>query len=294
MITRGFVEKIRTYFDELGIEAKDGISYREFEKQSIKTINRCKDLSDSQNAIQFYNYCSFKWKKIEKIFTKYLEVWKEYKFEDSALIETVDDEEDAEGTYTITNAITDNREIFLTSKSFEDELYSFKYHKGRYVLNDDNNYYLKYSKTNPCVMKLFNNEDELLCNIILSEDMEIFLEKNKTKYELVIKKAEEDDEADEGSFVGIFEKSYIDSLADTDYIEFENMVADIEWDLLKEKSDVGVARLNLYKELDDTDTLFYFATSTFLLYKEFSDASKVSSSRNIALMTGISYNINRR
>lgn len=268
MITKRFVEKIRCYFDELGIDARNGISYEEFEAQFIKTLNRCKDLSDSKLAIVYYKYCSKKWKKIKKIFSKYLDKWQELKFEDASNIETIDDES-SEGVYCVTNAFTKSKEIFLTSKSFNDELYSFNFKHNRFAIEDDGDYYLKYSKMNSGTMKLFNKDDSLLCNIVLSDTFDVFLEKNISDYELVVQK-----EDSENTFIGVFKKCYIDSLDDTDYIDFKNMVADIEWDLLNSKSDTGIARVNLYQEVDDISIILYFAASTFLLYKAFSDAEK--------------------
>lgn len=268
MITKGFIEKVRCYFDELGIDAKNGISFEEFENEFIKTLNRCKELEDAKLAIVYYNYCAKKWNKIEKIFSKHLDKWQEYLFEQASNIETVDDES-SEGVYCITNAFTKSKEIFITSKSFDDEVYSFKFKNNRFMIDDDSDYYLKYSKTNPGTMKLFNKEDSLLCNIILSKTFDIFLEKNSSEYELVIQ-----NEDDENTFIGIFKKSYIDSLKDTDLIDFENMVADIEWDLLNSKSDIGVARVNLYQNVDDISLILYFASSTFLLFKSFNDAEK--------------------
>ena len=275
MITRAFIEKIRYFFDELGIEATNGISYEEFENKAIKTLNRSKNLEDAKLVIKFYNYCAKKWKKIEKIFSKYISKWQELNFEESSSIETVDDES-SEGVYCITNALTKSKELFLTSKSFDDEIYSFKFKNGRLMIEDDSDYYLKYSHINPGTMKLFNN---LICNIVLSDTFDIFLEKNLTKYELIIQNEDEED-----AFIGIFEKSYIDSLKDTDFIDFKNMIADIEWDLLDSKRDVGVARVNLYQNIADISLILYFASSTFLLYKSFSDAKK---SQNFAMSVGI-------
>lgn len=284
MITRGFIEKIRCFFDELGIEATNGISYEEFENKAITTLNRSKELEDAKLVIKFYNYCAKKWKKIEKIFSKYISKWQELNFEESSSIETVDDES-SEGVYCITNALIKSKEIFLTSKSFDDEIYSFKFKNGRFMIEDDSDYYLKYSKMNPGTMKLFNKNNNLICNIVLSDTLDIFLEKNLTKYELIIQNEDEED-----SFIGIFEKSYINSLKDTDFIDFKNMIAAIEWDLLDSKRDVGVARVNLYQNIDDISLILYFASSTFLLYKSFNDALK---SQNFARLVGINRIITR-
>ena len=259
MITRKFIETIRAYFDELGIDAKNGITEDEFEQAFTKTLNRCEDIADAKIAISIFRYCTKKWKKIEKMFLKHLQRWQEYNFEGSSLNLVEDD--DALGGYYITNALTnDYKDVVLTSASFDDEVYQFNYEHGKFMLNED--YYVKYSKTDPDIMKLFDKNDNKLCDIVLSKNFEIFLDKNLTKYHLVI------NEEAESPFVGIFEKSYIDGLKETDYIDFKNMIADIEWDLLNKKSNLGIARLNLYKDVND-DIIFYFAAATFLLFASY-------------------------
>ena len=72
-------------------------------------------------------------------------------------------------------------------------------------------------------MKLFDRRNNCLCNIVLSEDLGIFLENNLPPYDLVVY----DD------FVGIYARKYIDSLADTDIIDNDRLLADIEWDILE-------------------------------------------------------------
>lgn len=123
-------------------------------------------------------------------------------------------------------------------------------------------------------MKLFDKNNIHLCNIVLSKSYDIFLDKNHTEYELVI------NNTNNNSFIGVFNKSYIDSLSDDDYIDFENMIADIEWDLIHKNSDRGVAKITFYQDIDDITIIIYFAASTFLLYKSFRDISIATSLLN--------------
>lgn len=278
MITKGFIEKIRGAFDEFNINAPNGITYEEFEKQFIKTLNRSEEIIDAKLAITVYQYCTKKWKKIEKIFTKYLHLWQSYQFEGPSDIHTLSDEE-SQGSYYITNSLIKGyKNIFLTSSSLEDKVYQVQYKNGKYTLDRDNDFYIKKSNMNSTIMKLFDKKDNMLCNIVLSDNLEVFLEKNQTKYFLAIGEDEH-----ENTFIGIFDKSYIDSLGDHDMVEFENMVADIQWDIVKKKSDLGIAKITLYKEVDDASMFLYFGMSTFLLYKAYNDSIK----RNRFLFTGI-------
>lgn len=269
MITRRFIEKVRSYFDELSIEAKDGISFDDFLSSTINTLNHAKELQDASAILNIYRYCYKKWNKIEKMFSKHLSIWQEYNFEDASSIETINDDE-AEGVYYITNTLSkSDKELIVSSKSFEEELYSFDYSRGKFVFSGSDDYYIKYAKTDPAVMKLFDSDNHLLCNIVLSDHFEIFLDKNNSEYELII-----EDEDEENPFIAVFEKTYIDSLGDKDYIEYKNMVADIEWDLLNSKTDIGVSKVTLYKDVEDITPILFFAASTFLLYKSFNDVRK--------------------
>ena len=99
------------------------------------------------------------------------------------------------------------------------------FENGRFTIYEDGDYYIKYSKMVSSKMKLFNRRNECLCNIVLSEDLGIFLENNSTPYDLVVYE----------DFVGIYDRRYIDSLADTDIIDTDKLLADIEWDIIEKK-----------------------------------------------------------
>lgn len=269
MVTRGFIEKIRAYFDELGIDGQEGISFDDFEKTAIKTLNRAKDLSDAKMVIFCYQYCEKHWHNIEIMFDKHLDKWQEYTFEGASNVNVVDDE-DAQGVYVITNALEKNpKMVFITSTSYDDELYAFSHKNGKFGF-EDGNYYLKYAKTNAGKMKLFDKNDRVLCNIVLSDTNDIFLENNYTNFELVIQNLSDDEDAP-NTFVGVFNRLYIESLDDDDYIDSNYMIADIEWDLVDARKELGVARLTIYKAVDDIEPLLHFAASTFLLFKAFND-----------------------
>ena len=113
-------------------------------------------------------------------------------------------------------------------------------------------------------LKLFNHKKDCLCNIVLSKDLGIFLENNSTPYDLVVYE----------DFVGIYDRRYIDSLADTDIIDTNNLLADIEWDILEKKSDLGVAKLNVYAPDQDLEMLLFFAASTFLVFQKYVQTQK--------------------
>jgi len=281
MITMNFIIKVKLMFEELGIEVKKGITFEDFQKGFIKSLNRCDELGDAKIAITCYRYCMSKWKKIEKIFDKHLSKWQECDCDLDRTIQTISDE-DSEGVYYVTNAFAKNRkEVILTSKSLDDNIIDFQQKHGKIMIDNCSDYYIKYSKMNAGKMKIYDRENNHLSDIVLSNTFEIFLENNKTGYDLVINRDNENN-----PFIGVFEKSYIDSLGDKDYIEFKNMVADIEWDILDRKSDIGISKINIYKELEDISQIVYFATATFLIYNSFMTAQK-NRSMYLAQMSGV-------
>ena len=267
MITRNFIEKVHDAFDELNYRETKRLDFDKFEQAAVWTLTHCKDLSDAINAVRMYQFCLKKWTKIEKIFNKKMPVFNEYDFEGNSLISIVSDD-DALGTYYITNGINRKvREIFIASQSFDEEMFALSYNNGRFNVFEDGNYYMKYSKMSSSKMKLFDNFGNCLCNIVLSDNFGIFLENNSTPYDLVVY----DD------FIGIYDRNYIDSLADTDIIDTNKSLADIEWDILDKASDFGVAKLNIYAPEQDLELFLFFATSTFLAFQRFMQMQKTKS-----------------
>lgn len=271
-ITKKFIEKVHDAFDELNYHETKRLDFESFEKAATKTLTHAKELSDAIDVVLMYQFCLKKWNKIEKIFNKKLHIFNNYSYEGNSLVETVSDEESL-GTYYITNGINNKvKDIIVASNSFEEEFFSLGFKNGRFTIFEDGEYYIKYSKMSSVKMKLFDNKNDCLANIVLSENLGIFLENNKTKYELIVY----------DGFIGIYDKNYIESLSDTDFIDTEQLLADIEWDILEKKSKLGVAKLNIYNSDTELEMLLLFATSTFLVFQKYLEVEK---NNNYALMS---------
>lgn len=271
-ITKKFIEKVHDAFDELNYHETKQLDFESFEKAATKTLTHAKELSDAIDVVLMYKFCLKKWNNIEKIFNKKLHIFNNYSYEGNSLVETVSDEESL-GTYYITNGINNKvKDIVVASNSFEEEIYSLGFKNGRFTIFEDGEYYIKYSKMSSVKMKLFDNKNDCLANIVLNENLGVFLENNKTKYELIVY----DD------FIGIYDKNYIESLSDTDLIDTEKLLADIEWDILEKKSKLGVAKLNIYNSDTELEMLLLFAVSTFLVFQKYLQAEK---NKNYALMS---------
>ncbi len=267
MITKNFIKTVHEAFDELNYRITKDLNFDNFEKSAIRTLTHCKDLSDSIDAVRMYQFCLKKWNKIEKIFKHKLQQYNQYEYEGNSLISIVSDDESL-GTYFITNGINRKiKDIFIASHSFDEEMFALGLTHGKFTVFDDGEYHLKHSNMSSVKMKIFDKKKNCLCNIVLSENLGIFLENNQTPYELVVY----DD------FVGIFNRNYFETLADDDIIDTEKMLADIEWDILGKKSELGVAKLNVYSADEDLELFLLFATSTFLIFQKYMQSQKTQS-----------------
>ena len=270
MITRKFIEKVHGAFDELNYHETKTLDFKKFETAAVDTLTRCKEITDATTAVRMYHFCLKKWKKIEKLFAKKLDAFNENDYEGRALISTVS-EENAIGTYYITNGITNKvNEILIASKSFDDmpskssdeSLCAVNYKKGSFFVFDNGDYHLKHSNLSSTVMKLFDKSNNCLCNIVLSSDLGIFLENNTTQYSIVLY----------DNILGVFDRDYIESLK-SDRVNMKKCLAEIEWDIVEKNSDCGVAKLSLYAP-EDLEMLLFFAMSTFLLYQRYRQAKR--------------------
>lgn len=277
MITRRFIEKVHIAFDELNYHETVAFDFDAFEKVAVKTLARCAELDDALVAVRMYCFVSKNRRKIEEMFDRKLQTFNEYAYEGGSL------SDNADGCIYITNAINNKvHEVYMVSQGFEpdDTFYSFEeYKNGKYTVFDDGNYYMKYAKLSSVKMKIFDKENKCLCNIVLSENLGIFLEKNLTPYELVVY----DD------FVGIYNRSYIESLSGSDLIDPDKMLGCIEWDMLDKDSDFGVAKLNIFVDDEDCEMLSLFAASTFLLFANMKKAEEMSEAFSRGLSQGASF-----
>lgn len=264
MITRRFIEKVHVAFDELNYHETAAFDFNAFEKAAVKTLAHCAELDDALVAVRMYCFVSKNRRKIEEMFDRKLQTFNEYAYEGGSL------SDNADGSIYITNAIYNKiHEVCMVSQGFEpdDTFYGFEYKGGKYTVFDDGNYYMKYAKLSSVKMKIFDKENKCLCNIVLSEELGIFLEKNLTPYELVVY----DD------LVGIYNCSYIESLSGSDLINPDKMLGCIQWDIIDKNSDFGVAKLNIFVDDEDYEMLSLFAASTFLLFANMIKAKKAIS-----------------
>lgn len=275
IVTDKYLTKAHEAFNELNFHPMSSKDMDEdaFIKAAVKTLNHTKDLADAQDCVRMIQFCLKDFDKIAKAIDKHAEEWASMPFEGNDLLSIVDDDE-AAGTYFVTNGIEKNgKEIYLSSIAFGDEeMYVFERKGNKYTLGDDSPYYIKPSAMTSTKMKLYGKDDGKLANIVLSKDMNVFLENNKTGVDIVINDGEMD----------IYSQEYLGSIPEDGYIEGKNMFACIEWDILDKDSKVGVAKITNFSDSIDIDLILIIAASTFLLFKRYLDAQTAT---NIAIMS---------
>ena len=219
------------------------------------------------------------------MFEKKSDIFNSLDYEGNTNLNIVSDE-DAEGRYYVTNGLSDVlKNIYVISQSVEDYFFQMDYSKLKFRVFTDGEYYLKFAFGDSAKMKVFNNNGECLCNIVLSEDAQIFLENNRTRYKLALYE----------DFIGVYDRHY--KYTDTDE-DINHLLADIEWDLLDTKSNLGIAQLNVYEDDQDFEMLLLFASSTFLVFNRFikdeESKDRWDTVRRIAMMGAISNYIRNR
>jgi len=266
MITKGFVETILYYFDELGYRIHCDPNQEEFEKAAEWTLIHAAELSDAILVVKMYRYCLDKWEKIEKMFCTKTDYLSSYEYEGRTNINVVSDD-DACGVYFITNGINKNslEDIFIASNSFEGDdqdnkglFFSMSRKRNGYAIFEDGAYYIQKAKMSSTKMKLFDTNNSCIANIVLSEDYDVFLENNHSPYEIILYE----------DFIGIYRKDYLQQLNSQRDADVNQLIASIEWDLLDKNEKAGVAKVSLYED-EDIEMILLFAASTFLLFKQY-------------------------
>ena len=117
-------------------------------------------------------------------------------------------------------------------------------------------------------MVLTDKEKKNIATIVLSKDYGVFLENNKTKYELEL--------YDWG--IAFFDKKYID-LLDGDPDLDKECKGSIQWDIVDENGEYGLSRLDVYDEGADLELMLTIAASCFLVFRSY-----IKNSRNSGLL----------
>lgn len=257
-MTREFLIKAHNAFDELGYRPDHlNFNYDRFCECAIKTLNRTEELQDAIEAAKLWQFVNSHFGKIHQLANKHERFWNSLSYADNELLSIIDDEK-AQGSYFITNAIESNyKKILLSSVSYDDEQGYSQFEFSDCQLFQDSNYTLHWCTMDYRKMTIVDKNNKNLCAIFMDNDGEIVLKNNFTSYEIV--------NYDSGA-IGIYEKEYIKKLDDQDPNP-KQMIASIEWDILSEKSKLGLAKTVLFDGDGDLELFLLFSLSTFILFK---------------------------
>lgn len=276
IITDDLLIKAHEALNELGFHVKNSyeMNYGKFIKTAINTLNHTKGLEDAINCVRMIQFCNKEFDKIAKAIDKKHDKWLSMPYEGAELISLVNDD-DAAGCWYITNGIDKNKfkDLYLSSVMTGDELYPFMRKGDKYAIEEEYEYYIKPSFMSSVKMKLYNKHDKKIANIVLSEELNVFLEDNSTGVEILVN--------DYGMV--LYPKEYIDSLhGDYDDMDTERTFATIEWDILEKNNEAGLVKVTNYNENTDIDLVLTVAASTSLMFKRYMDSER---SATISLST---------
>lgn len=256
------------FFDEIGYEPNsENLNGDELFDCLINTINHAKTFKDAIATVRMYDDYIKREEKFLKKYFKYPEFWDSIEYSGREEIAVVDDAE-AIGTYYITNIFnTDYKSINVFGQSFGDDIYGFTNEGGYYSLGVDTDYYLRYSKMSSAKMVIADKNRKNVATVVLSKDNGIFLENNKTRYELEI--------YDIG--IAFFEKEYVYSLSKSEEPDLDKHCKGfIQWDIVDDKGNYGFSRLEVYDENADLDLMLFLSAACFLAYRAHMKSIKAS------------------
>lgn len=207
---------------------------------------------------------------IKKIFERKLDYWLYLvqNLEADPDFATYEEDEDCYGHYFVTNAIDNINKIWTTSILSEGTWYLFARNGMTY---ENQLFTLKPYLFSKGKLKMLDSEGNHLCDIVLSDSLNIFLRNNKTPFAFLLLNDER--------FV-VVTRDYYETLEEEEEIDEDQILGEIVWDIIAEKSIGGVAKFILYEDLSDDEDLndFYiimmltFCAALLLLYKQYRES----------------------
>lgn len=258
--TADLLVRIHNFFDEIDYNpSSEDYDPEVVLDKVIFTINHSKELDDALYVAREFAYYLKKEDKFIKKYCKYPEFWDMIEYSGREEVAVVSDDESI-GSYYITNIYGKNyKDVYITGQAFPDDLFIFKCEDGYFSFGEDSDYYLRYAKLSSTKMVLADKDRKNIATIVLSKDYGIFLENNKTRYELAIYE----------SGIAFFNKEYYDSLNGEEPDLDKECKGFIQWDILDKDSEYGLSRLDVYDEDADINLMVSLAASCFLVFRSY-------------------------
>ena len=247
MITKGFIAEVRERLNELDIKADTPITHDDLFNLTVGLLNQVVTMNSVRSVLEAYHWCDKKWNKIEKIFAKHFDKWKELDLE----ITTIEkgNKKEQGGVWHINNIMLPKRGIMLSSTDFENKYIPFVKTKGKYTF-DGMDTSIKGAVFSSSVMKVFDKNNKHICNIQLTGDNELSeITNNDTNIEIVCLDVKEED----SQYICAFWKDYADKAKQKDDYDLNKAVAYITWDMLDGKTDLAFATIIFCQEVEGTE-----------------------------------------
>lgn len=269
--TKELLNNARIYFDELGYHFHvndEEINYEKFVNCFFNTLNHTDKFSDAIEAIKMFRYLDKRFDNIAKAIYKYPDYFDTLEYGENEVLSLVSDE-DAIGTYNVTNAVFEKWSNIIVFGQSEDEPYSLLYKGSKFsVYEEDSNLFLRYSHLSKEKMILVDKNDNKLAIIKLNKNLDIEMSNNHTNYEVV----------NDDGLVYLYRKGEKEKSED-------NFDAILSWDILEKNSKVGLARFILYNEEANDELIILLAAACLLLFR---GAYESSLSVNSGLLAALS------
>lgn len=246
IITKNKIIKIHNMFDKLNYKINNNLSYNEFIRQAINTINHIDNFDDIKNLLIMINYCKKNWKLIERVFIKYNDEWNELQYSND-----INNYTQNNNSYLFVSFFNINcRNIFYTKNNLDNSLYIHYKNKKYYV---SKKYYLKIKSSSSIKAQIFDLNNNLVCEMEYLGISGFRLKKNNSKYAI---RCVHDYKID------IYYKEYINSIGKNGIPNKDMKFGLIEW---YSRHKLGYSRLTIKDGILDYEFLSLLSISTFIL-----------------------------
>lgn len=185
IITKDFVEETFVLLSDLGYPPEDHFDEEEFWKAASLTLSKTQDFEDAKICVSVIRRCVQKMDMIKRIFESKLDYWLYLvqNLESDPDFATYEEDEDCYGHYFVTNAIDNINKIWTTSILSEGTWYLFARNGMTY---ENQLFTLKPYLFSKGKLKMLDSEGNHLCDIVLSDSLNIFLRNNKTPFTFLL------------------------------------------------------------------------------------------------------------
>ncbi|MCL2861325.1 MAG: hypothetical protein FWE22_02830 [Firmicutes bacterium] len=253
--TRTKVEKLHIALDELGYRKKNNLIFSDFYNETKRTLTRTAGINGMAEIFEFYNLVANNWDLLIELISgqhKHSAYFMSLEFQGNEILELIN-EEDAEGTTVITNALNSNPLEIIVFDS--ENLYIARKIDGVFRFVDDNDweFYFKASLLKSFKFSFFTRIGEKLFQMTCNDDLDIYITNNATTLDILHNE-------ENGALV----------IVDYSRDENDQILAHIYCDIVGKGKKYGVCQIDAVTEIDGSlwEMCLLMATCTFFVYNK--------------------------